>query len=208
MDGGRFMWTEEADATVVEMATSGAHVSEIAARFGVSHGAAWTRMSRINARPRLDEMTQEAIVEKHEAGWRHSRIARQHGLPEAVIATVVAGYRAPAESPRKTPKSKPRPEWATRPMKETPMAKNRLSDLNDHLFMQLERLSDEDLSNEEIEKEAKRAEAIVGVADKIIANASLGIQAAKLVAGHGADPTPYLRTINATAVPAQVEDRS
>ncbi|MAY29131.1 MAG: hypothetical protein CL627_07855 [Aurantimonas sp.] len=88
------------------------------------------------------------------------------------------------------------------------MAKNRLSDLNDHLFMQLERLSDEDLSNEEIEKEAKRAEAIVGVADKIIANASLGIQAAKLVAGHGADPTPYLRTINATAVPAQVEDRS
>ena len=34
--------------------------------------------------------------------------------------------------------------------------KNKLSDLNDHLFSQLERLSDEALTPEEIEREAKR----------------------------------------------------
>ena len=36
--------------------------------------------------------------------------------------------------------------------------KNKLSDLNDHLFAQIERLGDEDLSDEQIEKEAKRAD--------------------------------------------------
>ena len=58
--------------------------------------------------------------------------------------------------------------------------KNRLSDLNNHLFAQIERLSDEDLTPEKIDQEAKRGEAIVAVADQIIRNASLQIQAAKL----------------------------
>lgn len=70
--------------------------------------------------------------------------------------------------------------------------KNRLSDLNDHLFAQIERLSDEALSGEQIEQEAKRGEAIVAVADQIIRNAALQIQAAKMVFDHGDDPKPYL----------------
>lgn len=70
--------------------------------------------------------------------------------------------------------------------------KNRLSDLNNHLFAQLERLSDEDLSAEQIEQEAKRGEAIVQVADQIIRNAALQIQAAKIAYEGGADPVPYL----------------
>ena len=73
--------------------------------------------------------------------------------------------------------------------------KNRLSDLNNHLFAQLERLGDEDLTPDEIEKEAKRGEAIVDVADKIIRNAALQIEAAKLVAEYGTDPQPYLPQI-------------
>lgn len=73
--------------------------------------------------------------------------------------------------------------------------KNRLSDLNDHLFAQLERLSDEDLTPEQIDREAKRGEAIVAVADQIIRNAALKIQAAKLVAEYGSDPTPHLPLI-------------
>jgi hypothetical protein len=79
--------------------------------------------------------------------------------------------------------------------------KNRLSDLNDHLFAQLERLSDEDLTAEQIETEAKRGEAMVAVADQIIRNAALQIQAAKIAYDAGANPVPYLP---APAIPAPV----
>lgn len=63
--------------------------------------------------------------------------------------------------------------------------KNKLTDLNDHLFAQLERLSDESLSPEEIEKEVKRAEAVVAVADCIVSNAGVQLRAVQLVADHG-----------------------
>jgi hypothetical protein len=45
--------------------------------------------------------------------------------------------------------------------------KNKLTDLNNHLFAQLERLSDESLTAEQIDLEVKRSEAIVGVAEQI-----------------------------------------
>jgi hypothetical protein len=63
--------------------------------------------------------------------------------------------------------------------------KNRLSDLNNHLFAQLERLSDENLTAEQIEQEAARAEAIVGVSNQIVGAAALQFKAAELVARHG-----------------------
>ncbi|WP_202814887.1 hypothetical protein [Aureimonas sp. N4] len=63
--------------------------------------------------------------------------------------------------------------------------KNRLSDLNDHLFAQLERLSDEDLTAEQVEREVERAKAIAGVSSQIIGAAALQFKAAELVAQHG-----------------------
>jgi len=75
--------------------------------------------------------------------------------------------------------------------------KNKLHDLNNHLFAQIERLSDEDLTPEKIDQEAKRGEAIVSVADQIIRNAELQIKAAKLVAEYGENPAPYLPQIEA-----------
>lgn len=63
--------------------------------------------------------------------------------------------------------------------------KNRLGDLNDHLFAQLERLSDESLSEDQLEEEAKRADAIVAVSDQIVKNAGTQLAAAKLYALHG-----------------------
>lgn len=65
--------------------------------------------------------------------------------------------------------------------------KNKLVDLNNHLFAQLERLSDEDLEAEHIEREIKRTDAIVSVAEQIVANANLAIKAASLVAEYGGD---------------------
>lgn len=40
------------------------------------------------------------------------------------------------------------------------MAKNKLSDLNDHLFLAIERLNQEDLTPEQIEIETKRASVV------------------------------------------------
>ena len=63
--------------------------------------------------------------------------------------------------------------------------KNKLTDLNNHLFAQIERLSADDLDADQIDQEAKRAQAIVSLADQITDNAELQLKAAKLFAEHG-----------------------
>lgn len=73
--------------------------------------------------------------------------------------------------------------------------KNKLSDLNNHLFAQLERLGEEDLPPEKIEQEAQRADAIVSVADQIIRNADLQLKAATLIANHGDRFIPMLQVL-------------
>lgn len=59
------------------------------------------------------------------------------------------------------------------------MAKNTLSDLNNHLFAQLERLSDEEITPEELKKEMDRAKSINGIAKNIIDNAKTALDGAK-----------------------------
>lgn len=73
--------------------------------------------------------------------------------------------------------------------------KNKLSDLNNHLFAQIERLSDDDLSAESIEAEVKRAEAIVDISDQVLRIADVGLKAAKLFAEHGSAVLPHLPQI-------------
>lgn len=55
--------------------------------------------------------------------------------------------------------------------------KNTMLDLNNHLFAQLERLSDEDLAGDELKQEITRSQAITGVAREIIANGNLVLKA-------------------------------
>lgn len=59
------------------------------------------------------------------------------------------------------------------------MTKNTLGDLNNHLFAQLERLMDDDLSDEDLEKEIRRSKAVTVVADTAIRNATLALDAMK-----------------------------
>lgn len=58
--------------------------------------------------------------------------------------------------------------------------KNTLGDLNNHLFAQLERLSDEDLQGEKLQEEMHRAKTITAVSAQIINNASLVLQVKKM----------------------------
>lgn len=55
--------------------------------------------------------------------------------------------------------------------------RNTLNDLNNHLFAQLERLSDEGLSGEELNHEINRAKAVTDVATQIISNSTLVLKA-------------------------------
>lgn len=59
------------------------------------------------------------------------------------------------------------------------MTRNKLTDLNDHLFAELERLGDEGMDAEAMEAEIKRAKAVSGIAQQVIANADLGLRAAE-----------------------------
>ena len=61
------------------------------------------------------------------------------------------------------------------------IVKNKLVDLNNHLFAQLERLSDEDLKGEDLQDEIKRSQAVTNVAKQIINNGSLVLHAHKAV---------------------------
>ena len=63
--------------------------------------------------------------------------------------------------------------------------KNKLIDLNNHLFEQLERLNDQSLTPEDIEKEVTRTDAMVNVSEQIIATAAIVLRGAELIAEYG-----------------------
>lgn len=58
---------------------------------------------------------------------------------------------------------------------------NSLSELNNHLFAQLDRLSDTSLKGDKLKQEIERSKALNQVATKIIDNGSLVLQAHKMI---------------------------
>ncbi len=65
--------------------------------------------------------------------------------------------------------------------------KNKLTDLNDVLFEQLERLNDDEHMEENFDKELERSKAITNVASSIINNAQLLLNAHKYIIEYGAN---------------------
>ena len=63
---------------------------------------------------------------------------------------------------------------------------NKLSDLNNHLFAELERLGDEDLSGDKLTEEISRAKAVADIASQVISNGTLVLKA-KLAADGALD---------------------
>lgn len=55
------------------------------------------------------------------------------------------------------------------------MAQNKLSDLRDHIFMALERLSDENLTPEQVNAEVEKSKTIAQLSSAIISSAKVEI---------------------------------
>lgn len=68
---------------------------------------------------------------------------------------------------------------------------NQLTDLNDTLFKQLDRLADSKITGDKLREEIDRTKAITGVAVQIIDNAKLALEAHRTV-GKGKVSPPML----------------
>lgn len=64
---------------------------------------------------------------------------------------------------------------------------NKLSDLNNHLFEQMERLNNDELSTEQLDFEQKRTKSMAAISYAIINNARLVLDAQKYVSESGAE---------------------
>ena len=56
------------------------------------------------------------------------------------------------------------------------MMRNSLTDLNNALFEEIERIQDDDLSDEQLDRSIKRAEAVTKVAEVIVRNGELALK--------------------------------
>ena len=70
--------------------------------------------------------------------------------------------------------------------------KNKLTDLNNHLFAQLERLNDESIKGDDLEQEIERSKAITSVSKEVVSNARLVLDAEKHKREFGLQKGPTL----------------
>lgn len=63
--------------------------------------------------------------------------------------------------------------------------KNKLLDLNDYLFEQIEKINDDEVQGEELDTAIKKAETITNISEQIIKNAELQFKAMCKAADYG-----------------------
>ncbi len=63
--------------------------------------------------------------------------------------------------------------------------KNTLTDLNNYLFETIERLMDDDLTEEQVQKEIMRSQAVTAIAETIIRNGELALKTIKHLNEYG-----------------------
>ena len=71
------------------------------------------------------------------------------------------------------------------------MPRNKLTDMHNILMEQLERLNDDDLTDEELQAEIKRSRAMADISAQIVDNARVNIEAAQFQADYNRE-TPVL----------------
>jgi len=76
------------------------------------------------------------------------------------------------------------------------MANNKLSNLNDHLFAEIERLGNEETKGQELKEEIERAKAIALISKNIVDNAKTVLAAANFVADTNAQDDSIKRLTN------------
>lgn len=67
------------------------------------------------------------------------------------------------------------------------MTRNKTTDLSNHLFEQLERLNNDELTKEEIDMELQRTRGIVSISNSIIANEKIQLDTAKTILEYDGD---------------------
>ena len=73
-----------------------------------------------------------------------------------------------------------------------------LNDLNEYLFKEMDRLTNEDLSADELDKEIKRSDALQKIAKTVIDNGALALQAKKYLDEYGEGDKVELPLIGVT----------
>lgn len=63
--------------------------------------------------------------------------------------------------------------------------KNTLTDLNNYLFEQIERINDDSLTTEELERELRKTDSIVKLSEKIIDNGELAFKTMQHMDNYG-----------------------
>lgn len=82
--------------------------------------------------------------------------------------------------------------------------KNTLGDLNNYLFESLERLMDDDLDEEQIQKEILRSKAVTSVAQTVIQNGELALKTMQHLNEYGYG-TQKRRDTDLAPLPAMLE---